>query len=144
MSAKPARVFSREFKEGRYAGSWPGESEGGGAGTRALAEAPVRLEGELRARRGRGVVTPGRPPNAVARAQVPRRPKRSQRVERRGNPAPSEDATATQARTSPSWSGKGTAGAGAGFFRASLRHVKAARYPNDGSGAAASSPSSKR
>jgi transposase len=89
------------------------------------------------------LLPPGRPPNSVARTLPPRRLKRSQRAARQGNPAPAGDAAAP-ARIAELERKVGQQALELDFFAQALRHVKAARHPNDGSGAAASSPSSKR
>ena len=144
MSAKAPRVFSREFKEAAVRRIMAGEK------VKALAHEFglwPKLLYEWREIFERGgvdaLLPPGRPPNSVARTLAPRRLKRSPRAARQGNSAPGGDAAA-QARIAELERKVGQQALELDFFERALRQVKAGRHPNDKSGAAASSPSSRR
>ena len=145
MAAKSPRVFSREFKEAAVRRILAGEK------VRALAVElnvwPKLLYAwwESFERGGaEALLPPGRPPNSIVRPKLRRRVTRSRR---RGKPSesPPIDAEAeAQARIAELERKVGQQAVELDFFERALRHVKASRRPNDGSGAAASSPSSRR
>lgn len=144
MSAKAPRVFTREFKETAVRRILAGEKVKTLAGELGLWP---KLLYEWRDNFERGgveaLLPPGRPPNSIARTLPPRRLKRAQRAARQGNSALSGDAAA-QARIAELERKVGQQTLELDFFARALRHLKAAPHPNDGSGAAASSPSSTR
>ena len=144
MSAKSPRVFSREFKEAAVRRILAGEK------VRALAAElnvwPKLLYAWWESFERGGVealLPPGRPPRSVARTKMLRRPKRSRR---RGTPStssPPDAAAEAQTRIAELERKVGQQALELDFFERALRHVKASRRPNDGSGAGASSPSSR-
>jgi transposase len=141
MSAKAPRVFSREFKEAAVRRILAGEKVKALAGELGLWPKLLYAWRESFEYGGvEALLPPGRPPHSVARAKA-RRPKRR----RRGTPSPPEDpASAAQARIAELERKVGQQALELDFFAQALRHVKASRRPNDGSGARASSPSSRR
>jgi transposase-like protein len=145
MAAKSPRVFSREFKEAAVRRIVAGER------VQALALEldvwPKLLfawwEGFERGG-AEALLPPGRPPNAMVPPKLRPRGKRSRR---RGKPSvspPSDSGAEAQARIAELERKVGQQAVELDFFERALRHVKASRRPNDGSGAAASSPSSRR
>jgi transposase len=143
MSAKAPRVFSREFKEAAVRRILAGEKVKALAGELGLWPKLLYAWRESFERGGvEALLPPGRPLHSVARALPPRR---SKRFRRRGKPSPPEDPTAeAQARIAELERKVGQQALELDFFAQALRHVKASHRPSDGSGAGASSPSSRR
>jgi transposase len=142
MSAKAPRVFSREFKEAAVRRILAGEKVKALAGELGLWPKLLYAWRESFEHGGvEALLPPGRPPHSVARAKA-RLPQRSRR---RGKRSPPEDPAAeAQARIAELERKVGQQALELDFFAQALRHVKASRRPNDGSGASASSPSSRR
>jgi len=137
MPGQRARVFSREFKEAAVRRVLAGEK------VRALAE-ELRVWPKLlyawRESFERGgpeaLLPPGRPRNSVARAKPPSRAAAPRR--RRGAVPDDQERIAELERKI------GQQALELDFFEQALRHVKAPPQPSGGSGAPASSPSSRR
>ena len=146
MSAKAPRVFSREFKEAAIRRILAGEKVKALAGELGLWPKLLYDWRESFERGGvEALLPPGRPPHSVAQALPPRRPKRFRRRGKTRKTSPPEDpAVEAQARIAELERKVGQQALELDFFAQALRHVKASRRPNDGSGAGASSPSSRR
>jgi transposase-like protein len=145
MSQKSPRVFSREFKEVAVRRMLAGEKVKALAVELALWPKLLYAWKESFARGGvEALLPPGRPPNSAARAPGPRRPKRSRRRRQPSTAPPEGEAAEAQARIAELERKVGQQALELDFFARALRHVKASRSPSDGSGAAASSPSSRR
>jgi transposase-like protein len=151
MSAKPPRVFSREFKEAAVRRILAGEKVNALAVELELWPKLLYAWKESFERGGvEALLPPGRPPNSIARAPGPPRSKRSRRRGKPSTSAPEGGAAEAaavaqaQARIAELERKVGQQALELDFFARALRHVKASRPPSDGSGAAASSPSSRR
>ena len=167
MSATLPRVFSREFKEAAVRRILAGEKVKALAVELELWPKLLYAWKESFERGGVEALLPsGRPPNSIARLAIfmpwsapmrrgssttpaNSRTSHSQRSRRRGKPSTSapEGAAAeaqAQARIAELERKVGQQALELDFFARALRHVKASCPPSDGSGAAASSPSSRR
>jgi transposase-like protein len=145
MSQKSPRVFSREFKEVAVRRMLAGEKVKALAVELALWPKLLYAWKESFARGGaEALLPPGRPPNAVVKAMAPRPAKRSRGRRKRPISPPADTAgEAAQARIAELERKVGQQALELDFFARALRHVKASHPPSDGSGAAASSPSSR-
>ena len=145
MSATLPRVFSREFKEAAVRRILAGEKVNALAVELELWPKLLYAWKESFERGGvEALLPPGRPPNSIARAPGPPRSKRSRRRGKPSTSAPEGAAAEAQARIAELERKVGQQALELDFFARALRHVKASRPPSDGSGAAASSPSSRR
>ena len=136
------RVFSREFKEAAVQRIAAGEKVHAVAIELEVWPKLLYAWWESFERGGvEALLPPGRPPNSVAQAQLPRRPKRS-RAQRRGKPSspPEDPAAQAQTRIAELERKVGQQALELDFFARALRHIKASAPASDGPGARASSP----